>query len=104
MKKLFVTITLLVLLVGTSFAKRIDIKYKTFAVTTKEEFVDYFEYFSQIYGDNYIETVKEAETIEDVNKYKYLIHCDNDDNVSMFFYSEEFDRYFKIYFYRNFLQ
>lgn len=104
MKKLFVTITLLVLLVGTSFAKRIDIKYKTFAVTTKEEFVDYFEYFSQIYGDNYIETVKEAETIEDVNKYKYLINCDNDDNVSMFFYSEEFDRYFKIYFYRNFLQ
>ena len=53
---------------------------------------------------NYIETVKETETIEDVNKYKYLIHCDNDDNVSMFFYSEDFDRYFKIYFYRNFLQ
>ena len=56
------------MLVGTSFAKRIDVKYKTFAVTTKEEFVDYFEYFSEIYGDNYIETVKEAETIEDVNK------------------------------------
>lgn len=104
MKRLVVLVVLFVMLVGTSFAKRIDIKYKTFAVTTKEEFVDYFEYFSQIYGDNYIETVKEAETIEDVNKYKYLIHCDNDDNVSMFFYSEAFDRYFKIYFYRNFLQ
>lgn len=104
MKRLTVLVILFVMLVGTSFAKRIDIKYKTFAVTTKEEFVDYFEYFSEIYGDNYIETVKEAETIEDVNKYKYLIHCDNDDNVSMFFYSEDFDRYFKIYFYRNFLQ
>ena len=103
MKRLAVLVILFVMLVGTSFAKRIDIKYKTFAVTTKEEFVDYFEYFSQIYGDNYIETVKEAETIEDVNKYKYLIHCDNDDNVSMFFYSVDFDRYFKIYFYRNFL-
>lgn len=89
MKRLAVLVILFVMLVGTSFAKRIDIKYKTFAVTTKEEFVDYFEYFSQIYGDNYIETVKEAETIEDVNKYKYLIHCDNDDNVSMFFYNSQ---------------
>ena len=104
MKRLVVLVVLFVMLVGTSFAKRIDIKYKTFAVTTKEEFVDYFEYFSQIYGDNYIETVKEAETIEDVNKYKYLIQRDSDDNVYMFFYSEDFDRYFKIYFYRNFLK
>lgn len=52
MKRLVVLVILFVMLVGTSFAKRIDIKYKTFAVTTKEEFVDYFEYFSQIYGDN----------------------------------------------------
>lgn len=62
MKK-FILIVMLAMLAGTTFAKRIDVKYKTFAVTTKEEFVDYFEYFSSIYGDNYIETVKETETI-----------------------------------------
>ena len=78
MKRLAVLVILFVMLVGPSFAKRIDIKYKTFAVTTKEEFVDYFEYFFQIYGDNYIETVKEAEIIEDINRYKYSTQCDND--------------------------
>ena len=102
MKRLAILV-MLIMLVGTTFAETIEIKYKTFAVDTKEEFVDYFEYFSQIYGDNYTEIVKEVETIEDINKHKYLIQYDNDHNVSMFYYSEVFDKYFKIYFYRNFL-
>ena len=59
------------------------------------------EEYNAIHNYDGTETITETETIEDVNKYKYLIHCDSDDNVSMFFYSEEFDRYFKIYFYRN---
>lgn len=63
MKRLAVLVILFVMLVGTSFAKRINIKYKTFAVTTKEEFVDYFEYFSQIYGDNYIETGQQLSSL-----------------------------------------
>ena len=102
MKRLAILV-MFIMLVGTSFAETVKITDKTFAVTTKEEFVDYFEYFSQIYLDNCIETVKEKETIEDINKYEYLIQYDNDHNTYMFFYSKEFDKYFKIYFYRNFL-
>lgn len=101
MKRLTVLIILFVMLVGTVFAEKVKITDKTFAVTTKEEFIEYFEYFSQFYLDNCIEITKEAENIKDINKYGYLIHYDNDHNAYMFFYSKEFDKYFKIYFYRR---
>ena len=102
MKRLAILV-MFIMLVGTSFTETVKITDKTFAVTTKEEFVDYFEYFSLIYLDNCIEIIKETEVIEDINKYGYLIQYDNDHNAYMFFYSKEIDKYFKIYFYRNFL-